>query len=127
MSAEENKAAVLAAYEGFEADNMEPLMSILADDVEWINYEDNPLNGTYNGPDGVESFFAKFDQMEFTGFEIITVMAEGDKVVSALDVSYTVKSTGKNTSGIAMHLIKFRDGKMVRFQEVAATSANAWQ
>jgi ketosteroid isomerase-like protein len=127
MSAEENKAAVLAAYHGFEADNMEPLMSILADDVEWINYEDNPLNGTYNGPDGVESFFAKFDQMEFTGFEIITVMAEGDKVVSALDVSYSVKSTGKNTSGIAMHLINFRDGKMVRFQEVAATSAGAWQ
>ena len=126
MSAEDNKAAVMAAYHGFQNDNMEPLMSILTEDIEWINNEDNPLNGIYNGLDGVESFFAKFELMEFTGFQIITVMAQDDKVVSALDVSYTVKSTGKNTSGIAMHLFDFKDGKMVRFQEVAATSANAW-
>lgn len=127
MSTEKNKAAVLAAYHGFEADNMEPLMSILAEDIEWINYEDNPLNGTFRGPEGVKSFFAKFEQMEFTGFRIITVMAEGDKVVSAMDAGYTVKSTGKSTSGISMHLFDFKDGKIVRFREVAATSAEAWK
>jgi ketosteroid isomerase-like protein len=47
MSAQDNKAAVLAAYNGFQEGNMEPLMSILAKDIEWINNEDNPLNGTY--------------------------------------------------------------------------------
>ncbi|MDA0346974.1 MAG: nuclear transport factor 2 family protein [Verrucomicrobia bacterium] len=127
MSAEENKAAVLAAYNGFAEGNMKPLMSILAENVEWSNYEDNPLNGTYHGPAGVESFFAKFEEMEFTGFQIVTLMAEGDRVVSALDASYTVKSTGKSASGIAMHLLDFRDGKVIRFQEVAATSVAAWR
>lgn len=83
--------------------------------------------GIYRKPEGVGNFFAKFEQMKFTGFRIIKVMAEGDKVVYALEATYTVKSTGKNASGIAMHLIDFKDGKMVRFREVAATSAEAWR
>ena len=127
MSADANKAAVKAAYDGFLADDLEPLMSILASDVEWTNYEDNPFAGTHHGPEGVEEAMAPLDLIDLTRFEVKSVMAEGGQVVAVLDVAYTVKATGKDWEGPAAHLFDFEDGKIKRFREVVATSGEVWK
>ncbi|MCZ6672227.1 MAG: nuclear transport factor 2 family protein [Verrucomicrobia bacterium] len=112
---------------GFVHGDIQPLISILDENVEWSNYEDNPLNGTVHGPEAVTEFMESLGQMEFNRFKVVSVMSDGDKVIGVIDATYTVKSTGKSHSGIAAHLFEFQDGKMVRFREVAATSADAWE
>ena len=126
MSADNNKALVLAAYNGFDQGDLQPLISILDENIEWTNYEDNPLNGTVHGPEGVLGFLNSLDQIDIKSFKVVSVMSEGDRVMGVNDLTYTVKSTGKTHSGITAHLFDFRDGKMVRFQEVSATSGDAW-
>ncbi|MCB1121563.1 MAG: hypothetical protein KJT03_08445 [Verrucomicrobiae bacterium] len=53
--------------------------------------------------------------------------ADGNQVIGAIQASYTMKPIGKSTSGIAMNLFDFKEGKIVCFREVAVTSAEAFQ
>ncbi len=127
MGANDNLKAVQAAYEGFERDDLEPLLSILADDFEYTNYEGNPFAGSFRGPQGFEHLGEVLEQVEMDRFEIETMVADDDTVVAVLDIGYTVKATGKrNPPGPTVHVMTFRDGKMTRFREVAAYDGGAW-
>ena len=126
MSADANRQAVQASYDGFLTGDLSPLVAIMADDIEWTSYEDNPFNGTHRGPEAVLAFFASFDSIEMTKFEPESMMAEGDRVVVILNVGYTVQATGKTWDGPVAHIFDFEAGKLARFREFSGTSASAW-
>lgn len=127
MSANDNLKAVQAAYEGFGRDDLEPLRSILADDFEYTNYEDNPFGGTRRGVTAFDHLGEIMAQIDMDRFEIETMLADDDRVVTVLDIGYTVTATGKRAaSGPTVHIMDFRDGKMTRFREVAAPDGGAW-
>lgn len=119
MGVEENRATAKAAYEGFMSGDMEPLFSTLADNVEWDNYggPDDPLNGSYSGPDGVKEYFEKYQQeVEIKKFELNELLADGDHVVALIDGAGTVKETGTELAGKVVHVLAYSDGKLVRWE-----------
>lgn len=127
MSANDNLKAVQAAYEGFQRDDLEPLLSILADDFEYTNYEDNPFGGTFSGAEGFEHLGAVLAQVDMDHFDIETMIADDETVVTVLDIGYTVKATGRQTAaGPTVHIMSFRDGKLTRFRELAVPDGGAW-
>lgn len=127
MSAEENMKAVQAAYEGFERDDLEPLLRILSDDFEYTNYEDNPFGGTIAGPASFEHLGEVLEQIEMHRFEIERMLADDDTVITVLDIEYTVTATGKQSApGPTVHIMDFRDGKLTRLRELAVPDGGAW-
>lgn len=127
MGADVNLKAVQAAYEGFDRGDREPLLSILADDFEYTNYEGNPFGGSFTGPEGFDHLTEVLEQVDMDHFEIETMLADDDTVVTVLDIGYTVKATGKTSApGPTVHVMTFRDGKMTRFREVSAHDGGAW-
>ena len=128
MSAEDNKKAVQAAYEGFQRGDMEPLFSILSDDFVFENYEDNPFGGRYHGRAAFEHLDEVLAQVDLHKTDIEAVIADDDIVVVIVDIGYTVKATGKsNPDGPTVHIMNFEDGMMTRFRELAVPDGGAWK
>lgn len=127
MGAAENAKAVRSAYEAFLQDDIEPMESLMSDEVEITNYEGNPFAGHYRGKDGFARYLATLELTDFEGLELESVLAEDDRVVAVLTTHYTVKATGKPAGGLTVHVMDFSDDKIVRFREVAADDGAAWR
>jgi len=127
VGAAENGKAVRAAYEAFLQEDIEPMVSLMSDDVAITNYEGNPFAGDYQGKNGFAEYMATLDLTQFEGLEIESVLAEDDRVVSVLTTRYTVKATGKSAGGLTIHVMDFAADKVVRFREVAADDGDAWR
>lgn len=126
MGASKNAKGIRAAYEAFLDDDIQPMMSLLADDVEWINYEGNAFAGHFHGKEGVMKYLATMDQIDFKGMEIESVIGEDDRVVGIVNPDYTVKKTGKQGGGLTVHVYDFRGDEIIRVREVAAYDGDAW-
>ncbi len=127
MSANDNKKAVQAAYEGFQNDDLEPLLSILSDDFVYVNYEQNPFGGTFHGPGAFEHLGEVLEQVDMTRFDVESLVAEDDVVVAVMNVEYTVKATGRSSrEGPTVHIMDFRDGMLTRLRELAVPDGGAW-
>lgn len=127
MSAESIKTSVLEAYQGFQRGDLNPLMWILSDNLEWINYEDSPLGGTYHGKEEVADYIQRsFKLTKLLRYELESLMSERNKTIGVVNVSYEVLATGKTHSGTDIHLMDFKEQKIVRFREIGLSAAKAW-
>jgi ketosteroid isomerase-like protein len=116
MSAQENKAAAQAAYQAFDAGDLEGAMRDLADDIEWIVPGNSTVSGTYRGKDEVAGFFATLAGKSFRT-EPQHFIADGDHVV----VLTRTTSEGEMSADQA-DVLTFRDGKVVKFQSAGDTA-----
>ena len=67
-------ALAKAAYDGFFNGTMEPLFSMLADDVVWTNHsaaEYSPFTGIHKGVKGVKEYFSHMPEIDQLKFEIL--------------------------------------------------------
>jgi ketosteroid isomerase-like protein len=106
--------------------DMQPLLSLYSDDVEWQvpEMEGVPFAGTRRGIAGVRDFFAAVsDGLDVLEFEPHEYIAQGDKVVALGRYSWRVKATGREFSSDFAHVCTVRDGKIVRFHEYMDTAA----
>ncbi|MDB5761850.1 MAG: nuclear transport factor 2 family protein [Herminiimonas sp.] len=126
MNTQENKQLVMQAYQLYKNKDIQGLLALNADDIEWIGTESEyiPFSGTYRGKDQVAEFFAKMDQaQEAIQFEPQTFIAEDDKVVVTGQSIWLVKSTGQRYENPWVHVFTIRDGKVARFQQYNHTAA----
>lgn len=116
MGVDENRQATQAAYDGFVKGDMEPLMSLLADDVEWTAHlrSEDPISGTFRGPEGVKEYFGAMQaNLEIRNFEVAQLIAEGDFVVALIKLSNKNNATGEEFEGKAVHILRFNEqGKL---------------
>ncbi|GAC1611818.1 MAG: hypothetical protein NVS3B26_28480 [Mycobacteriales bacterium] len=128
MSAESNKQAVSAGYEGFSRGDLDPVFALIADDVVWTNHAtQSPLAGEYRGVAGVQEFFTKLDALaEITKFDMHTIIAEGDHLVALGYSALTVKATGNAGEGPLVHVFRFTDGKVSTFDEYEHVEPGLW-
>jgi ketosteroid isomerase-like protein len=77
-TAHPNAQSLQDAYEGFATGDLEPLLDLLTDDVEWVDSTVGPLAGTYRGRGGVERFFAAMASIwgETLRVEVVDIIAE---------------------------------------------------
>jgi ketosteroid isomerase-like protein len=129
---EQNKQLVREAYDRFKSADIESLLGLLSDEVEWQlpDMENVPFAGKRSGREAVGQFFQSLaESQDVLQFDPTELIAEGDKVISLGQDRWRVKATGREYGGGWVHVFTIRDGKIAGFQEYmdTATASSAYQ
>jgi len=129
MAEQENVRIIQEAYEAFKRGDIQALLNIFTDDVEWFVSGPSdiiPTAGRRQGRDQVAQFFATINDTEdIEQFEAHEFIAQGDKVVVLGHYRSRVKATGRTAESDWVHVHTLRDGKLVNFREYFDTAAVA--
>jgi ketosteroid isomerase-like protein len=126
MNEQENTKLVQQAYTNFKNGDIESLLSLLSDDIQWQlpEIEGVAFAGKRTGRDQVGQFFASVaESQDFLQFEPKEYIAQGDKVAAQGHYAARVKSTGREYECDFVHVFTVRDGKVSAFQEYTDTAA----
>jgi ketosteroid isomerase-like protein len=123
MSVQENVQIVKDAYAAFGRGDIQDLLALFAEDIEWITPgEGLPLAGTYRGHAAVAEFFQKISEMvEFSSFEPREFVAEGDRVLVVGFDRGRVKATNRTFEGHWVFAFTVRNGKVTNVREYIDT------
>ena len=127
MTTEENVQLVKNAYAAFGRGDIQGLLGMLSDDVEWdIPGEGLPISATYRGHDGVGSFFQKLGQeADLLVFEPREFVAQGDHVLVIGWERGKIKATNRAFEVNWVMAFTVRGGKIAKFREYTDTQAIA--
>ena len=126
MDSQENKQLAMRGYDMFRNGDIQGILDMCADDVEWSSNESEfvPFSGTFRGKNGVAEFFTKLGQsVEAQHFEPQTFIAEGDKVSVAGTSRWRVRATGATYENRWVHIFTLKDGKTTRFEQYDNSAA----
>lgn len=126
MNTPDNKQLIMQGYQLFKNKDIQGLLALFADDIEWIGAESEhiPFSRNYRGRDQVAQFFAEMDQaQEAIQFEPEAFIAEGDRVVVTGQSTWLVKSTGQRYESPWAHVFTVRNGQVARMQQYNNTAA----
>jgi ketosteroid isomerase-like protein len=126
MSEQENTKIIQQVYENFNRGDIQSVLNLLSDDVEWQlpEIENVTFAGKRHGREQVAQFFKLLDNaQEVQQFEPQEFITQGDKVVALGHYVWRIKSTGRNFEGDWAHVFTLRDGKIVKFHEHTDTAA----
>ena len=126
MDSRENKQLAMRGYELFKAGDIEGIVQLCTDDIEWngIDSDDVPFGGRFTGKSGVADFFSKLHEaMEFERFAPETFTADGDRVAVSGVSKAIVRTTGLPLENRWMHVFTVKDGKILRFEQYDDSAA----
>lgn len=126
MSEQQNVEIVKRGYEAFGRGDIQALLDLFADDIEWTSPgpPELPTAGTRRGRQQVAEFFQVIDQVfEIQQFEPTAFVAQGDLVVALGTDTARIKATGKVVTEDWAHAFTVRGGKIVKMREYIDTSA----
>ena len=122
-----NIEATKKGSEFFQRGDIPSLINGLLDDnCTWISpgpSDKLPWAGTFRGKREIANFFEQVGQnLEFTEFAPREMIEQGDTVVVLGASSGSPKKIGKPVKDEWVHIFKFRQGKVVFFQEYTDTA-----
>jgi uncharacterized protein len=126
MDIQQNKQLVMRGYQMFQDGNIDGLLQLFSDDIEWLGYQTEyvPFSRDYHGKQDVAQFFAELNAaQEADQFEPQELIAEGDRVVVIGTAQWIVRATGKQYGYPWVHAFTIRDGKIARFQQYYDSAA----
>lgn len=126
MDTKQTKQLVMQAYQFYKDKNINGILSLNHEDIEWISPESDyiPFAGSFHGKEQVAQFFSKIEQtQDAIKFEPQNFIAEGDKVVVTGVSTWRVKATGLTYDNPWVHVFTLRDGKIARFEQYNHTAA----
>jgi hypothetical protein len=112
---ERNIEVVKKGYEAFSTGDIETLMSLLDDNIEWIQPGDSAVSGTYHGKVALGEYLTRLGEKSPT----VTphrFIADGDTVVVLSEASVG----GETSQDVEVYTL--RDGKSVRVQVYGDTA-----
>lgn len=118
------KQVVKKAYDAFTSGDVEGMFSTYADNVIYNikGAPDIPWAGTFVGKNQVLEFFQNMDNyIEFTKFEMVEMIAEGNTICILVDSEIKSKKTDVLVSSNMVHLIRVKAGKITEFTDFADT------
>jgi ketosteroid isomerase-like protein len=117
MGAEQNVGTIKEMYDAFGRGDVETILGLVTDDVDWATdaaRPSAPWYGPKQGKAGVRTFFEGIGQTgpvtEFTPLSF-TSNDDGD-VMTFVRYAFTVTATGKDVAMNLHHYWRFRDGKV---------------
>lgn len=119
-----NRAVIEAHYAATEAGDLAGMLAPLSPDIVWTEATGSPLAGTYLGASSVaENVFGAIAR-EWDGFAVAIdeLLDDGDTVMALGTYSGTFRATGRPFQARVVHIWRVRDGKAVRFEQVADTA-----
>ena len=127
MTEQENVRTIQAAYASFQRGDVQAVLNVLTDDVEWVTPGPTgilPLAGHRRGRDEVAQFFSVLNgSEEVEQFEPQEYVAQGNKVVAFVKYRSRIKSTGHTVDADLVHVFTVREGKIAEFREYYDTAA----
>ena len=126
MSEQNNVGLFRMAYDAFGRGDIEALLALLDENVEWITPgpSDVPTAGERRGRQAVGEFFKTLNEtFEITKFQTQEFVAEGDRVVVFGTDTAKVKATGKVLDFNWVHYFGVKNDKIVNFREYGDMSA----
>ena len=125
-AATDNVSLVRSAYEAFERGDVDAVVGLMDDSIEWYEsegspwYPGHPLQGPQQVADAVLNRLGQ-SYKDFR-IEVDRVLGDGDTVVM-LGRHRATKAfaTGRPLNAQVAHVWDLRDGKVVRFQEYTDT------
>ena len=120
MSEQPNSSIVQQAYDNFKSGDIQSLVSLMADNVEWQlpDVANIPFAGKRNGRESITQFFASVaDNQEALQFEPREFIEQGDKVVALGHYKWRILSTGREYASDFVHIFTVRGGQIVGFRE----------
>ena len=127
MTEEENVRTIQEAYASFQRGDVQAVLNVLTDDVEWVTPGPTsilPLAGHRRGRDEVGQFFSLLNgSEEVEQFEPQEYVAQGNNVVVFVKYRSRITSTGHTANSDLVHVFTVRDGKIAEFREYFDTAA----
>jgi ketosteroid isomerase-like protein len=132
MSEQANISLLKQAYEAYDRGDIQTLLSMCAQDIEWElpEVEGIPFTGKRRGPSQVADFFRIMSECQDTrDFKPDRFLAQGDQVIVLGHGTFTVKATGAEYSDDWCHVFRIAGGKVASFREYCDThkAAQAYQ
>ncbi len=117
---------IRAAYEAFGRNDPSVLFAAMDPSISWNEAEGNPLadRNPYVGPQAVgEGVFGRL-LAAIDGFTAVpvTIIDGGDHVVALGRYGGTMKDSGATIDSQFCHVYRFRDGKVIAFQQYTDTA-----
>lgn len=124
--AKSNSELVKQIYGYFGEGNIDGVIGMLADNVNWIipTIKNYPPSGTHNGKDEVRKFFMSMPEyVEVISFEPKIFSEDGPYVYVQGNYEFKAKSTGKTICCDWVEVFYFDNGKISRYEEYTDTAA----
>ncbi len=115
MSEQENKELVKKGYAAFSAGDVQTVMDLFDDEIEWVQPGQSTISGTFHGKTEVMEYMGRLAEKAPT-VTVKRLIAEGDTVVAITDV------TVDGETGEDADVLTIRDGKTVRMEVHADTA-----
>jgi ketosteroid isomerase-like protein len=115
MSEQDNKELIKRGYAAFSAGDLETVMSLFDDDVEWVQPGQSAVSGNFHGKAELMEHLGRLAEKPLT-VKLIRLIAEGDAVVAITEV------TAGGETGEDADVFILRDGKTVRVETHGDTS-----
>ncbi len=127
---DENIRRLESMYDAFKRGDMAAVVGMFGDemDLDVVGPATVPFAGRFQGRAAIEEFFAivaeHLDRHPEDPTPVVHEMiAQGDKVVALGVDRVRSKATGAHYDGWWVHVIEFRDGKIIRLREFMDTAA----
>ncbi len=109
MSEQENKELVQTGYAAFAAGDIQTVMDLFDDDIEWVQPGQSAISGTFHGKTEVMEYMGRLAEKAPT-VTVKRLIAEGDTVVAITEVSVEGESSED------ADVMTIRDGKTTRME-----------
>ncbi len=113
-SAEEFIGSAKAGYAAFSWGDPAAAMANMADDVEWVVPGNSTVSGTYHGKEELGAFWMKLAEKSYT--QVAELFLGDEERVMVL-----VHATVAGESSDRVDILTYRDGKLVKIQNVLDT------
>jgi ketosteroid isomerase-like protein len=115
MSEQDNIEIIKRGYAAFSAGDLETVMSLFDDDVEWVQPGQSAVSGTFHGKAELMEHLGRLAEKSLT-VKMDRLIAEGDTVVALSEVTVGGE-TGRDAD-----VFTLRDGRTVHVQVYGDTS-----
>ena len=109
MSEQDNKDIIERGYAAFSNGDVEAVMNLFDDDIEWVQPGGSAVSGTFHGKAEVMEHLGRLAEKPLT-VKLLQLVAEGDTVVAVTEV------TVGGETGEDADIFTVRNGKTVRAQ-----------
>ncbi|MCW2563337.1 MAG: uncharacterized protein QOD59_5774 [Mycobacterium sp.] len=106
MSEQDNKELIQRGYAAFSAGDVESVMNLFDDDIEWVQPGASAISGTFHGKTEVMEHLGRLAEKDMT-VKLNQLIAEGDTVVAITEV------TAGGETGEDADVFTVRDGRTV--------------
>jgi ketosteroid isomerase-like protein len=123
-AAARNVAVLRTGYAAFASWDVPIVLALLDPDVRWVEASGGPFAGTFVGPEDVAAGVFGRVASEWAEFHVEPeeYIASGDAVAVLGTCRGTYRSTGKSMTSRFVHLYRFRDGRITRYESIDDTA-----